>query len=84
MVAISDSSEVTSDVQLDELYRVSVLHCFTELVSRGIQWKRGLEGFDKTESEVVNDWINQGELTQCRKDILQLLEGRFLVWRHVM
>jgi hypothetical protein len=61
MVAICDSPEGTSDTQLDELYRVSVWHCFAELVGHQIRWKRELEGFDMTESEVMNEWISQDE-----------------------
>ncbi|VTU00617.1 unnamed protein product [Gemmataceae bacterium] len=54
---------------------------FAELVGRRADWKRALEGFEMTESEVVNEWIGQGEargtLTTQRKNLLELLEGRF-------
>jgi hypothetical protein len=54
---------------------------FAELVSRRIQWKRGLEGFDMTESVVVNEWISQGvtkgELKTQRQNLLELLEVQF-------
>ena len=54
---------------------------FAELVGRRIEWSRGLEGFEMTESQVVNEWISQGEakgqLKELRLNLLELLEGRF-------
>ncbi len=54
---------------------------FAELVGRRVEWNRGLEGFEMTESQVVNDWISQGEargkLTERREKLLKLLSKRF-------
>jgi hypothetical protein len=54
---------------------------FAELVGRRVQWKRGLEGFEMTESQVVNEWINQGmaagTLKERRRNLLQTLTVRF-------
>ena len=54
---------------------------FAELVGRRIVWKRALEGFDVTESQVVNEWIAQGEtrgvVNTRRQDVLELLAERF-------
>jgi hypothetical protein len=50
---------------------------FAELVGRRAEWQRGLEGFEMTESQVVNEWISQGELKRQRRNLLELLEGRF-------
>jgi hypothetical protein len=54
---------------------------FAELVGRRVEWKRGLEGFEMTESQVVNEWINQGmaagTLREARRKLLQLLTARF-------
>ena len=52
-----------------------------ELAGRRAEWQRGLEGFEMTESQVVNEWISQGEakgnLERQRQNLLELLEGRF-------
>jgi hypothetical protein len=54
---------------------------FAELVGRRAEWQRGLEGFEMTESQVVNEWISQGKaegnLERQRQNLLELLEGRF-------
>ncbi len=54
---------------------------FAELVGRRVEWNRGLEGFEMTESQVVNDWISQGEakgkLTERRQKLLEALSLRF-------
>jgi len=50
---------------------------FSELVGRGQEWKRGLEGFDMTESTFVNEWIDKGELRRQRSLLLRLLNRRF-------
>jgi hypothetical protein len=54
---------------------------FAELAGRSPAWKRGLEGFEMTESQVVNEWIRQGrseeKLELTRKHLLEVLEGRF-------
>lgn len=54
---------------------------FAELMGRRVEWNRGLEGFEMTESQVVNDWISQGEakgkLANQRQNLIDLLEGRF-------
>ncbi len=54
---------------------------FAELVGRRPEWKRGLEGFEMTESQVVNEWIGQGEvkgeLKNQRLNLLTLLNMKF-------
>jgi hypothetical protein len=54
---------------------------FAELVGRVPAWKRVLEGFKMTESQVVNEWISQSNtqtaLKTRRQDLLELLEIRF-------
>jgi hypothetical protein len=54
---------------------------FAELVGRRPAWRRGLEGFEMTESQVVNEWISQGKaegnLERQRQNLLELLEGHF-------
>jgi hypothetical protein len=54
---------------------------FAELVGRRVEWDRGSEGFEMTESQVVNEWISQGEargkLAAQRQSLPELLEGRF-------
>lgn len=54
---------------------------FAELVDRRPTWVRGLEGFEMTESQIVNEWIGQGvvkgELAARRQTLLELLDGRF-------
>lgn len=58
-----------------------IARVFAELVGRGVEWLRGLEGFEMTESQVVNEWISQGEakgrLVERRMTPLELLETRF-------
>jgi hypothetical protein len=48
-----------------------------ELVGRRAEWRRGLEGFEMTESQVVNEWISQGKVEEARQSLLVVLEGRF-------
>lgn len=54
---------------------------FAELVGRRAEWVRGLEGSEMTESQIVNEWISQGEargkLTERRQNLLKLLNKRF-------
>jgi hypothetical protein len=54
---------------------------FAERAGRRVEWGRGLEGFVMTESEVVNEWISQGEargkLAERRQNLLKLLAKRF-------
>ncbi len=54
---------------------------FAELVGQRAEWNRGLEGFEMTESQVVNEWMSQGEargkLTERRQNLLKLLAKRF-------
>ncbi len=54
---------------------------FAELTGCGNEWNRGLEGFEMTESKVVNEWIRQGEakgkLLIQRELLLRLLNKRF-------
>jgi hypothetical protein len=54
---------------------------FAELVGRYAAWERGLEGYDMTESKVVNRWIEeaveQKGLDEARRFLIRLLERRF-------
>jgi hypothetical protein len=54
---------------------------FAELVGRYAGWKRGLEGFDMTESKVVNEWIEeavqQAQIKEAREGVLRVLRRRF-------
>lgn len=54
---------------------------FAELAGRAIVWKRALEEFDMTESQVVNEFIAKAEMkTELRiqrQNLLELLAGRF-------
>jgi hypothetical protein len=54
---------------------------FAELVGRRAAWRRGLEGFEMTESQVVNEWISQGKaegtLEERRRNLLRVLTVRF-------
>jgi hypothetical protein len=54
---------------------------FAELVGRRAEWQRGLEGFEMTESQVVNEWISQGEakatLRERRRKVLDALSFHF-------
>jgi len=54
---------------------------FAELAGRVPAWKHGLEGFEVTESQIVNEWISQGHTTgrleQGRRDLLEVLQERF-------
>ena len=54
---------------------------FAELAGSVPAWRRGLEGFDMTESQVVNEWMSQGEargtLKAHRQNLIELLQGRF-------
>lgn len=56
---------------------VRIVEVFAELAGCLPAWERGLEGFDMTESEVVNRWISKGELNRARFSLLEALEGRF-------
>jgi hypothetical protein len=59
----------------------SIALMFAELAGCKLAWSRELEGFDMTESQVVNGWISQGdargELRTQRQNLLDVLEGRF-------
>jgi hypothetical protein len=54
---------------------------FADLAGCRGEWKRGLEGFEMTESQVVNEWIHQGEakgrVEAARQFVLDVLEVRF-------
>ena len=54
---------------------------FTDLAGWRAEWKRELEDFEMTESQVVNEWISkgdiEGQLKQSRRKLLKLLERRF-------
>ncbi len=76
--------EVVAQVVQDRGTRgnmVGIALVFAELVGRRVMWERGLEGFEMTESQVVNKWIGQGEakgeLRDRRQMLLLLLSKRF-------
>jgi hypothetical protein len=54
---------------------------FAELVGRYAVWKRGLEGLDMAESQVVNEWIEeavqQTQIKEAREYLLRVLRQRF-------
>ena len=82
--------EVVAQVVPDRRVRgnlAGIALVFAELVGRRVGWKRGLEGFDMTESQVVNEWISQGEargrLQQQRQNVLKLLGKPRTLIRHV-
>jgi hypothetical protein len=60
---------------------VGIALVFAGLAGRLPAWKRVLEGIEMTESEVVNEWISQGEvrgkLAIRRQDLLETLQERF-------
>jgi hypothetical protein len=60
---------------------IGIALVFAELVGRRAEWQRGLEGFEMTESQVVNEWISQGEakgrLEERRQKLLEALTLRF-------
>jgi hypothetical protein len=59
----------------------SISLVFAELAGCRPEWMRGLEGFEMTESQVVKEWVSKGEakgrLENQRKNLLELLEGKF-------
>jgi hypothetical protein len=76
--------EVVAQVVADRRVRgnlAGIARVFAELVGRRIEWNRGLEGFEMTESQVVNEWISQGEakgmLIKQRQNLLEALSLRF-------
>jgi hypothetical protein len=72
--------EVVAAVVTDRRMRgnlAGVALLFAELVGRRIEWKRGLEGFEMTESQVVNEWIDQGKLAMAREVLIDILKVRF-------
>jgi hypothetical protein len=54
---------------------------FAELSGCVPAWERGLEDFEMTESQVVNNWISkgsaQGKLEERRQMLLECLQERF-------
>ncbi len=56
---------------------VGIALVFAELVRCRLEWKRGLEGFMWTESEVVNEWISTGVARGRREALLEALTVRF-------
>lgn len=81
---VSRWKEVVTQVVPDRRTRgnlAGIAFVFAELVGRRAEWVRGLEGLEMTESQVVNEWMSQGEargrLAEGRRSLLDLLEGRF-------
>jgi hypothetical protein len=60
---------------------VGIALVFAELAGCYLSWERSLEGWEMTESQVVNRWISQGEargkLAMARAKLVDLLKGRF-------
>jgi hypothetical protein len=54
---------------------------FAELAGRYAAWEKGLEGFDMTESKVVNRWIEQAlekdRLENARRLMIRILNHKF-------
>ncbi|MFO0824625.1 MAG: hypothetical protein U0792_16155 [Gemmataceae bacterium] len=73
------SSRVADRVTRGNLAGIALI--FAELAGHGIAWKRALEGFDMTESQVVNEWLTQGEtqgkLRERREVLVRVLNKRF-------
>ena len=56
---------------------------FAELAGRYGAWEQGLEGFDMTESNVVNRWVqearDQARIEEARENLVRVLRRRFPV-----
>jgi hypothetical protein len=50
---------------------------FAELCRRDQLWRRGLEGMNVERSQVVVEWEQRGELRECRRNLLDLLDVKF-------
>jgi hypothetical protein len=50
---------------------------FAELAGCYLAWEKGLEGWEMTESQVVNRWIEKAKLEQARALLLRMLQQRF-------
>jgi hypothetical protein len=54
---------------------------FAELIGRYAAWAKGLEGYDMTESNVVNRWIeeacSQARIEEARENLVRVLRRRF-------
>ena len=84
VAVIARWKEVVAQVVPDRRTRgnlAGIALVFAELLGRRVEWDRGLEGFEMTESQVVNEWISQGEargkLAERRQNLLKLLAKRF-------
>jgi hypothetical protein len=66
---------VADRVQRGKLASIALI--FAELAGCRLAWKRGLEGLDMTESIVVNEWIEAGEVKASRLKLIDVLEVRF-------
>ena len=69
------TSGVKDRVRRGDLAVVALV--FAELAGRSIVWKRALEDFDMTESQVVNEWISRAELRKEQQLVVRLLNTRF-------
>ena len=60
---------------------VAIALIFAELAGRVPEWRRCLEGFEMTESAIVNEWIrhglDEGTLKESRRKLCNALEIRF-------
>jgi hypothetical protein len=50
---------------------------FADLAGQAPEWKRGMEGWNMGESQVVNEWRMEGRVREKRADVLRALELRF-------
>jgi hypothetical protein len=59
----------------------SIALVFAKLAGRYAAWENALEGFDMTESKVVNRWIeeaaNRARLEEARGQLIRILQRRF-------
>lgn len=69
------TGRVQDRIRRNDLALVALV--FAELAGRRIVWKRALEDFDMTESQVVNELIEKMELRKEQQLLLRLLNKRF-------
>lgn len=69
------AAKVAERTRRSDLAKVATV--FAELAGRRIIWKRTLEEFDVTESQVMNEWIEQAELRKEQQLLQRLLHKRF-------
>jgi hypothetical protein len=50
---------------------------FAQLTKRVEAWRKALEGFNVTESIIVNEWMDQGAVRTAVKALLRILDKKF-------